>query len=80
MSHVADPTQSRIDAAIDRLVNEFDGQFKQETIRRLAGDSVRVYAGARVTEFVPLLFYRSARERLKTLLQTRKLDGPLTLP
>jgi protein-tyrosine phosphatase-like protein len=72
-SHEA--TQSRINDAIDRLVEEFSDSFKQETVRRFASDSVSAYAGARVTEFVPLLLYRSTRERLTSLARSRDRDG-----
>ena len=67
-----DATQSRINDAINRLIDEFRDSFEQETVRRFASDSVNAYAGARITEFVPLLFYRTTRERLETLARAGK--------
>ena len=69
-----DATQTRINDAINRLVDEFRDSIEQETVRRFASDSISAYAGARITEFVPLLLYRSTRERLRALARTGSLD------
>jgi hypothetical protein len=60
-------TANRVNEAIDRLAAEFSGRFPPETIRDLVTQSLENYRGSRVTDFVPLLVYRSARDHLAGL-------------
>lgn len=62
-----DLPRARVNEAIDRLTDEFRGIFPSETIRELVTSSLDSYHGARIVDFVPLLVYRSARQRLGTM-------------
>ena len=62
-----DLRRARVNEAIDRLTDEFRGVFPSETIRELVTSSLDSYRGARIVDFVPLLVYRSARQRLGTM-------------
>ena len=62
-----DLRRARVNEAIDRLTDEFRGVFPSETIRELVSSSLDSYRGARILDFVPLLVYRSARQRLGTM-------------
>ena len=68
--------RSRVNEAIDRLTSEFRG-FSSETIRDLVTASFESYRGSRITDFVPLLVYRSTRDHLGTLSQTDGSPSPL---
>jgi protein-tyrosine-phosphatase len=61
LRHVAKLTES--------LVDDFIGIFSRETIERYVSESVDLLGGARFNDFVPVLSYRFARERLKALAQ-----------
>jgi Protein-tyrosine-phosphatase-like, N-terminal domain len=63
-------TANRVNEAIDRLTEEFSGRFSPETIRELVASSLESYRGSRITDFVPLLVYRSARDHLAGLAPT----------
>jgi len=65
-----EPARSRVNEAIDRLSDEFRGMFSSETIRDLVAASFESYRGSRITDFVPLLVYRSARDHLGALAQS----------
>jgi protein-tyrosine-phosphatase len=57
-----------IRSAVVRLRDEFAGRFGPETIERFITDSLdSLLPKAKVTEFIPLLTERFARERLKAL-------------
>ena len=60
-------TSTRVNEAIERLSEEFSGRFSPETIRDLVTASLEPYRESRITDFVPLLVYRSARDRLGAL-------------
>lgn len=62
-----EPARSRINEAIERLTDEFRGKFNPDTIRDLVMASFESYRGSRITDFVPLLVYRSARDHLGAL-------------
>ena len=62
-----DPVSKRINEAVQRLVEEFRGTIPSETVVRSVQEAVDTYENARVTDFVPLLVYRSTREYLGTL-------------
>jgi len=60
-------SRSRINEAVDRLANEFRGTYSPETIRQFVAASFESYRGSRIADFVPLLVYKSARDRLGAL-------------
>lgn len=66
-----EPARGREIEAINRLTNEFPGMFSPETIRDLVMTSFESYHGSRITDFVPLLVYRSARDHLGALARTQ---------
>src|SRR5215831_15979050 len=53
--------------ALEALQDEFDGVHDRETIVRIMDDSLTRYASAPLADFVPVLAYRLARERLKAI-------------
>ncbi|HEY5475694.1 MAG TPA: arsenate reductase ArsC [Tepidiformaceae bacterium] len=62
--------RSRIRQQAQRLAEEFSGIFGVETIQRVADESyLLLRPNARLTEYVPLLVYRFARERLRAQAQ-----------
>jgi hypothetical protein len=63
-------TSTRVNEAIERLTQEFSGTFSPETIRDLVTASLEPYRDSRITDFVPLLVYRSARDRLGALARS----------
>jgi arsenate reductase (thioredoxin) len=64
-------TQHHVEEMVDRLVAEFGDRFERPRIEELMADSVRQLAGgANVEDFVPVLAYRFARERLTSLSRT----------
>jgi protein-tyrosine-phosphatase len=74
MSQALDPvTQHHVRQAADRLKAEFAGIFSVETIERYIGDSLDLLGGSRINDFVPVLAYRFARERLRALAQAQHL-------
>lgn len=71
MSTQLDPvTQAHIDKAADALCDEFTGIFSRETVARFIAESTVALGGAKISEFVPVLVYRFARERLRALGQS----------
>jgi protein-tyrosine-phosphatase len=62
-------TRNHIDKAIDSLADEFAGVFSPETVARFVDESLEGLAGARVTDYLPVLAHRFARERLRALGQ-----------
>lgn len=70
MSQTFDPiTLRHIEKLTESLVDDFIGVFSRETIERYVSESVDLLGGARFSDFVPVLSYRFARERLKALAQ-----------
>ena len=70
MSQALDPiTLRHVEKLTDRLVEEFVGVFSRETIERYVSESTDLLGGAQISDFVPILSYRFARERLKALGQ-----------
>jgi protein-tyrosine-phosphatase len=70
MSQALDPvTLHHVEKLTDSLVEDFIGVFSRETIERYVSESVDLLGGARFSDFVPVLSYRFARERLKALAQ-----------
>lgn len=65
--------REEIQAAAERLHQEFDGVFSVETIERVLHDSSRRLAGASVTTYVPLLTEKFARERLQAVAKAEGL-------
>ena len=66
--------------AVSRLEREFRGTFGRETVERFITDSLdRLAPTARVTNFLPLLTERFARERLQALARLEGV-GPIDRP
>jgi arsenate reductase len=62
-------TQAHLDRGIEGLVDEFRGIFSRETINRFVEESLESLPAARISDFVPVLVHRFARERLQALGQ-----------
>jgi arsenate reductase (thioredoxin) len=58
-------TQAHLRTAVDDLAAEFDGTFSRSTVQRFVDESLEGLGGARFTDFLPVLTYRFARERLR---------------
>ncbi|MGO9976293.1 MAG: low molecular weight phosphatase family protein [Solirubrobacteraceae bacterium] len=69
MSKSLSPTiRQQVAWMVKHLCAEFDGEFERAQIEEVMDDSVgRVVQGATVFDFVPLMAYRFARERLIAL-------------
>lgn len=63
-------TQAHVDKATDDLCVEFAGIFSRETVDRFVSESIVSLADAHFADFVPVLAYRFARERLRALGQS----------
>jgi arsenate reductase (thioredoxin) len=63
-------TESRLDAATDRLAEEFEGVYDRATIRRLLDSSANQFSGRGVESFVAILAERFTRERLRAQAQS----------
>ena len=75
MSSTLDPiTRRHVEKATESLVGEFAGIFAPETIDRYIVDSLDQLGTARFSDFLPVLAYRFARERLKALGQLHHLS------
>ena len=74
MSQALDPiTLRHIEKLTEGLVEDYVGVFSRATIERYVSESVDLLEGARFGDFVPVLSYRFARERLKALAQAEGL-------
>jgi arsenate reductase (thioredoxin) len=62
-------TRIHVDKAIESLAEEFSGTFSRETVARFVNESLERLSGARISDFVPVLVHRFARERLRALGQ-----------
>ena len=62
-------TRRHVEKALDALCDEFHGVFSRETIARFLNESHETLPQARFPDFVPVLVYRFARERLRALGQ-----------
>jgi len=73
-----DPTvQHQVDRMVDELCSEYAGQFSRSQIEGIVSDSIeRIGETAKVFDFVPLLAYRFARERLGAI---RRATGDTTI-
>ena len=61
-------TRYKLGTMVDELVREHGERFERDEIQQLVGDSVeRLRGAAVVNEFLPILAYRFARERLTAL-------------
>ncbi len=75
MSSTLDPiTRRHVEKATESLAAEFAGVFAPETIDRYIVDSLDRLGSARFSDYLPVLAYRFARERLRALGQA---DGLL---
>jgi protein-tyrosine-phosphatase len=59
----------------DKLHREFDGVFSPQTVRVCLEESAKSLIGSHVAEYIPILAYRFARERLSAVAQN---EGKLT--
>lgn len=59
--------EDRIEQEVQALSKEFSGQVSGEHVHRCVKESVASLQPARLTDFVPLLASRMARERLRDL-------------
>ena len=62
-------------AVADRVKDEFEGVFSQETIERFLTESKHEFENAPIKDFVPVMVERFARDRLRALGQA---DGSIT--
>jgi protein-tyrosine-phosphatase len=67
-------TRRHVEKATESLEGEFDGIFSRETIDRYIVDSLDQLGSARFSDFLPVLAYRFARERLRAVGQA---DGSI---
>jgi protein-tyrosine-phosphatase len=58
-------TQAHLRKAVDDLAAEFDGIFSRATVQRFVDESLEGLGAARFSDFLPVLAYRFARERLR---------------
>jgi len=71
MSQTLDPvTQHHVRQAAERLADEFQGIYSEQTIERYIAESLELLGGAKINVFVPVLAHRFARERLRALAQS----------
>jgi protein-tyrosine-phosphatase len=63
----------RIDESAETLVEEFQGVYSPETVRRCLQESAAQFEGAPIIQFVPVLAYRFTRERLSARAQAEGL-------
>jgi arsenate reductase (thioredoxin) len=62
-------TRGRLERGLVSLGAEFAGTFSPETVERYVIESLEALPARRITDFVPLLVHRFARERLRALAQ-----------
>jgi arsenate reductase len=76
MSQALDPvTRHQITGLTESLAGEFAGTFSHETIERYISESTDLLTPSKIEDFVPVLAYRFARERLRALGQA---EGTIT--
>ena len=68
-------TKGHIERSVDLLAEEFAGVFSRETIDAYVQESLDQFAGARLSDFLPLMVERFSRQRLRALGQA---EGKLT--
>jgi hypothetical protein len=70
MASTLDPiTRRHVEKATESLEGEFAGIFSRETIDRYIVNSLDQLGSARFSDFLPVLAYRFARERLRAVGQ-----------
>ena len=62
-------TRAHLDRGLEGLVDEFRGVFSRGTIERYVTESLESLPAVRISDFVPVLVHRFARERLRALGQ-----------
>ena len=60
----------QIQTEVRTIKAEYQGLLPEESIERVADESVERLAGSRVPQFVPLFVGRFTRERLRELVRT----------
>jgi arsenate reductase (thioredoxin) len=63
-SHLDPATQTHLRKQVDDLAEEFAGVVSRETVERVAEESVDSLGDVRFDDYIPVLAYRFARERL----------------
>lgn len=58
----------QIESEVRTIKAEYRGRLPEESIDRVAGESVQRLTGSRVPQFVPLFVGRFTRERLRELV------------
>jgi arsenate reductase len=66
--------ENHLSGVAGRVKEEFEGTFSTETIDRFLTESRQHFEGAAITDFVPVMVERFARERLRALGQA---DGSI---
>jgi protein-tyrosine-phosphatase len=68
--------RDKIERTVDHLHSEFEGQFDRDQVSGLVHDSAsRLAANSTVSDNIPLLAYRFARERLKAIARRHGAEG-----
>lgn len=60
----------QIQSEVRTIKAEYQGVLPEESIERVAGESVERLAASRVPQFVPLFVGRFTRERLRELMRS----------
>jgi hypothetical protein len=61
--------EARLGREIDRIAEEFQGTYSQETINRYVRESLDGLEGSRIKDYIPVFAARFTRERLRALVQ-----------
>ena len=64
MADLERPVDVQVAHLTDRLVADFAGRLPDTVVRSAVSHAYEAYAGARVTQFVPVLIDRAVREEL----------------
>ena len=62
----------QIESEVRTIKAEYRGRLSEESIDRVAGESMDLLADSRVPQFVPLFVGRFTRERLRELVTAEK--------
>lgn len=77
MTQLSTAQELQISQAAERLRKEFVGMLNQETIERFMNDSLdQILPRARVSQWIPLLAERFARQRLRALSRLEAVGNP----
>jgi hypothetical protein len=62
-------------AEVKTIKHQYRGLVSEESIDRVADESLRRLADSRVPQFVPLFVGRFTRERIKEILGSHEMNG-----